>query len=454
MESMREVGKLVATGAAVCALMFFGVLLLFPDSSQAESPSSGDAYCAGACAPYWAKRKSCPPLPYTDKTGSGITTCACEPNPPAKCKGTGFNTPGGSMKSTGQLGDFLAKTFGEVLKALLQPKPAGGAQPAGGVPLAQQHPPCVVNPATKTISPIPCQEASGAINYGGTSETGIPSASGLGGSTSELLLNALGGGSGLGDVGKNTNVSDILNQQGIKTESEENPANTAATTEMTEAQLTLALQQQGLTPDDAKNTAKALLQGDVAIGESGATIYVRSRDPSSNTEVVGFYGGSTFTPRQSQSLIGRLCASRPWASGLVSAIVSPTFFDGLCQRVGYQVGELVLNPSSPTAGGVKSTTITITQPKTQRATTTTAAVQPEVDIWADPPNVRLGTRTYIFWNTRGVTSCKESGPNFSQATLSGGAATVPISDASTFTIECQTADGQILTDSVRVNLAI
>ena len=336
----------------------------------------------------------------------------------------------------------------------------------------QQYPPCIRNVATNTVSPIPCMEVNGAINYGGSLDTSLTGTTLGSGNASDILLNALNGGSGSANTNTNTNtttntpsvtvsVSDtLLNQsQSSQTGSGQTTSVQGAPTsgtqtsgqKPTQAQLTLALQQQGLSPTDARKAAEALLQGDISVEDLGATIVVRSRDPNSNTEVVGFYGGSTFNPGQSRSLIGRLCASRPWSGGFFSAVITPSFFDGLCRRAGYQVGESIVTASGGTT--VRRPTITIRQPALQVATSSTV-LEPEVDIWANPENVRLGTRTYVYWTTRNVESCKETGPSFSQNTLSGGAATVPISDASTFTIECVTPDGKKVTDSVRVNLAI
>ena len=79
---------------------------------------------------------------------------------------------------------------------------------------------------------------------------------------------------------------------------------------------------------------------------------------------------------------------------------------------------------------------------------------PEADIWAEPASVRLGTRTYIFWNARGVVSCEERGPSFEQNSLSGGASTVPISGPTTFVIECLTSASTTVRDSVTVQIAI
>jgi hypothetical protein len=79
-----------------------------------------------------------------------------------------------------------------------------------------------------------------------------------------------------------------------------------------------------------------------------------------------------------------------------------------------------------------------------------------VDIWAVPAAVPLGARTTIFWNTQGVTNCTETSPDgsFNQNSLSGGAATVPITGATTFSISCDAPDGSHVTGYVVVNLAI
>jgi hypothetical protein len=77
-----------------------------------------------------------------------------------------------------------------------------------------------------------------------------------------------------------------------------------------------------------------------------------------------------------------------------------------------------------------------------------------LNVWAEPASVRLGTRTYIFWTSRGATTCAVIGPNFTQTSLSGGASTVPLSGATTFTMECTAPDGTKATDTVTVNLAI
>ena len=195
-------------------------------------------------------------------------------------------------------------------------------------------------------------------------------------------------------------------------------------------------------------------RGDIEVRWGGATIIGGMRDTQTNTEVAGFYGSETLGG-QPQGLVGQWCKERPWVSNFLSKIVAPTFFDGLCKWRGFQVGTPPVLTQKPV---VRPTTPT---PKPVVATTTAPApaapvVPPKADIWAVPASVPLGGRTSIFWNTQGVTSCVESSPlgNFSQSSLSGGAATVPITAATTFTITCKAPDGSEITNSVVVNLKI
>lgn len=192
--------------------------------------------------------------------------------------------------------------------------------------------------------------------------------------------------------------------------------------------------------------------GDIQLTGTGATVLAGATDAQSNTTVAGFYGSDTFGGQEPQGIAASLCHSRPWASNFLSVVIPPTFFDGLCTWRGYQVGA----PPAP-APVLQQTAITPRQPTTpQPSATTTPAAPPRVDIWAAPASVPLATRTSIFWNTQGVSDCTVSSPegNFNQTSLSGGAATVPITGATTFTILCAAPDGSSVTDSVTVNLSI
>ncbi|MBL8158278.1 hypothetical protein JNK62_01945 [bacterium] len=206
---------------------------------------------------------------------------------------------------------------------------------------------------------------------------------------------------------------------------------------------------------NASSSVKAAapgLSGDVRIGSAGATIIANLRQGMS--EVAGFFGGSTGGASQALSAAGKLCASRPWAGSFVSNVIPTSFFDGLCEWRGYQAGVAMPTNTSKTSTITPTSGSTASQQQGISLQPSASNVPPEVDIWAEPASVRLGTRTYIFWNARGVASCKGSGPSFSQNTLSGGASTVPITGPTTFTIECLSTASTTIKDSVTVQIAI
>jgi hypothetical protein len=191
------------------------------------------------------------------------------------------------------------------------------------------------------------------------------------------------------------------------------------------------------------------VSGDLKAGGTGATAYVGATDAESNASIAGFYGAGS-GGSQALGLIATWCRTRPWATNFLSKLIPPSFFDNLCAARGYQVGE----PQTPGAAYVPP--VKKKPSSTPVATSTGPTVAPKVDIWASPASVSLGGRTSIFWNTRGVKSCKEtsSDGSFNQTSLSGGAATVPLTGATTFTISCETPDGSKAENSVTVNLSI
>lgn len=209
----------------------------------------------------------------------------------------------------------------------------------------------------------------------------------------------------------------------------------------TATQATGATQQTTVVP-----TTTGKLTGAIKVGEAGATIIANLREGVA--EVAGFFGGSTFGGTASQSVAGRLCATRPWSGSIISKIIPVSFFDTLCSKAGYQVG--VTNPQPIQQVAVpKKTPVQAMPPKKP------LDLGPvEIDIWAEPSSVRLGTRTYIFWRSQGVLDCTVKGPNFTQSALAGGASTVPLSGATTYTLECALPDGTRVSDSVTVQLAL
>lgn len=434
--------------AAVIVVLL--LTLAFPRETHAAFGMC-DAKCtASRCVPGGDPKKDppCPSITCTDTTNTGVTTCHCVSSKPGKCVGDGFNTPGGDMKGIGDIGKFLEQAMGMAQKLMEMAKKGGGGGGGGGGQTPQTgplYPACVRNAATNTVSPIPCTETNGAINYG-TSGTGGTTGT-ISGSASDILLGALSGGS---SAASSTNTNTNTSSTTITI--------TGGQIGTTETSPSVIIQgaQSGVQPSAQLSQQQGMLQGDIVVGGTGGMLYVRSRDPQNNTEVAGFFGGNTVGQQQSSSLIGNMCGTRPWSGGLLGGFISPSFFDSLCQRFGYQVGVIpVTNSGTVNTVVPKQPSITITQqPVTPTTVTPSVALQPEADIWANPASVRLGSRTYIFWNTRNVASCTVSGPSFSHNTLSGGASTVPLSDTSTYTLECKTADGQTMRDSVRVNLAL
>jgi hypothetical protein len=200
--------------------------------------------------------------------------------------------------------------------------------------------------------------------------------------------------------------------------------------------------------------------GQIRVLPNGVTIVVTNQDIQSNTVTAGFLGNQVSTGRTSTGLAATWCRSRPWATNFLSFIIPATFFDSLCSLSGYQVGESTQSTGTAQVGSQSSI---IRTPQTKQNATNTVVNPPvttsppmQVDIWAEPPTVPLGGRATIFWNSRNAASCVETSPDgsFSHSTLSGGAATVPVSGPTTFTISCIAPDGTYATDFVTVRLSL
>jgi len=308
---------------------------------------------------------------------------------------------------------------------------SGSSAPAATTPVSTG---CTQYYQVTTPSSDPCAyyvpPVSSTLSGTGSTDTSV----------SDQLLNALGADTST-NTNTDTNVSDILNST-TTTDTATTVATGTAIIVSTSSVLVPTNATVGLIPG---------ISGDIKILGNGATILAGSTDVTSNTTVAGFYGADTFNS-QPLGLVANLCISRPWATNFLSAIIPPTFFDGLCSLRGYQVGQPQPAASAPAVSFTQSAPQTAAAP----VATTTSDVQPKADIWASPASVTLGSRTSVFWDSQGVTSCTETSPDgsFSQATLSGGASTVPITGATTFTISCITADGSHVTDDVTVNLSI
>jgi hypothetical protein len=365
------------------------------------------------------------------KGGSNMYMCPCQETVNGKLiKGICM----AQNKCEGQQGEGLDSGAMGMLSQLLQQamqqlmKGGGGGGGAGEMPTTTYGGTgCVTYYQVTVPSSDPCAIYNPSPILPGT--TG-------GSSVADGLLDALGGSSSQTP----SNVSDKL----IDATKNTTPTGTQTTTTT-----------KTNTTTNASSTVKAAapgLSGDVRIGSAGATIIANLRQGMS--EVAGFFGGSTGGASQALSAAGRLCASRPWAGSFVSNVIPTSFFDGLCEWRGYQAGMAMPTNTSKTSTITPTSGSTASQTSGNSFQPSASNVPPEVDIWAEPASVRLGTRTYIFWNARGVASCKGSGPSFSQNTLSGGASTVPITGPTTFTIECLTTASTTVQDSVTVQIAI
>jgi hypothetical protein len=196
------------------------------------------------------------------------------------------------------------------------------------------------------------------------------------------------------------------------------------------------------------------LTGNIFLTPGGVTIVANSQN-TGNTTVAGFYGSNTLGTQQPQGLAARMCQNRPW-SGFLSALIPPSFFDGLCSWQGYQVGTSTPQQTVPVVEVQQTKPSPVTKPTTPPPTPAVATSTAQVKIWAVPATVALNTRTSIFWSAQGVTQCTESSPDgsFNQSSLSGGAATVPLVSATTFTISCLDSAGNPVTGYVTVNLSL
>jgi len=438
-----------------CVLGLCGFLFLIPLTAAAQEGNL-DAVANAQCAAEELRRsqvkpKRIPPAPNPPfKCEGPHTTGTCIVK---ICKGTAFKADGGQPGGSAGL-DQVMKALGELFGKLMQQPPAPPSPPPTpptntgdskgclgtrfpthdisliSNPCADYTPePIVIDP---TVDPDACPPLSQALGLCEDTPDNCPDVPVTVCVDGTHVVS--GGKDENGCVRRDTCESDST-QRTTSTPPVTTPANRLIFSTTTG---TFVLPPGGL-------------RGDINARPVGATVVAGSRDTQGNVEVAGFFGGSTFSG-QGGGLIGAWCKSRPWASNFLGKIITPTFFDNICKSRGYQVG----TPPPAPAVTLQQTKKPATKTATTTAATTTPAIPPKVDIWAVPASVPLGGRTSIFWNTQGVTNCTETSPNggFNQNSLSGGAATQPITAATTFSISCLAPDGSPVTGSVTVTLKI
>lgn len=374
----------------------------------------------------------CPPSPEVcvDTTAGQVTLGTC--TAPNKCEAKSTSGPNGFGL------DQVQKLLGGLFDKLMQQAQKGGGQ-EGGAP-----------PATGTTG-----QPTGCTQYYQVSQPTTDPCAYYVPPISGQLSDSTQTGSGISDLLSQLGSSDTTTGTETTTNTNTNTSGSILSQIQTSAGGSVKSTTTSTTTPSVQSPFSLVpgIRGDIQFLADGATIIAGTRNEGTQTEVAGFYGSQTIGGEQPAGLVSSLCKSRPWASNFLSAIVAPTFFDSLCSWRGYQVGTPA--PVSPQ--------VSVTQSSPKPATATSSAqvstepiVPPKVDVWAVPASVPLGSRTSVFWNTQGVTKCTVTSPDgsFSQNTLSGGASTVPLVTATTYTISCLAPDGTPVTDFVTVHLAI
>lgn len=413
--------------------------------------------------------------PCWDTTAGFKTTGVCVAEQKCEAKATG------GLNGMGL--DQVAKILGDLMSKLMQQK--GGGSGADATPPSANQNPSYPPTCTITSSTVSTDASSTTATLNWSSSYDVTSASispNLGqvqpngsqtvtastsvsytmtvtgpGGTSNCYATLIGG----SGTGNGTDLSNLLfGTTGSTSTTDTSNTNTDTTGTITNVASTTSLtpvdQSQPVTLNPFTNPAYLLpgLRGDIKVLNNGATIVAGNRNQTTNSEVAGFYGSNTFSG-QPTGLVANLCQNRPWASNFLSYVIPPTFFDGLCSLRGYTVGLPQQAPTVTVTQTAPQTTTTSTT--TQKpATSTVQTIPARVRIWAAPATVPLGSRTSIFWTSQGVTDCKETSPDgsFSQNTLSGGASTVPLTGATTYTISCVDMSGNPVTSEVTVRMAI
>lgn len=133
--------------------------------------------------------------------------------------------------------------------------------------------------------------------------------------------------------------------------------------------------------------------------DTDATVEV-SYDSDGKSGIVGFYGVSgvkSAASGVSNSIVGRLCATRPWATGLVASVISPSFFDKVCARFGYAPKLRLVEAAGAPVDTALASRQAIARMKAA-ATGNAAPKKKEVGISCTPGVVREGGSATLEWS--------------------------------------------------------
>jgi len=256
---------------------------------------------------------------------------------------------------------------------------------------------------------------------------------------------------------------------------------------------------------------QVVINTDTSIQEEGDSVTLVSSgvEEQTNTGIGGFFSFLRAPVQQPEAqqttVVGRLCAARPWESSFVSRIFLSQFFDGLCVQRGFtltQSTETAATTTTPaeagtpqlicpaqvrageaariewSCGNVLSAGVGFETNGWPRGNTTIVAKEdvtlelqcsrggaascnldvltPTVQLVAHPARVPLGARTRLFWTSEYLEGglCTVTGPGFEERTTVGSATTGAIFDTTTFTVTCVTGGGVEVSDKTTVDVGI
>ncbi len=443
----------------VAAFIIASITLAVPLSAYAVGVAA-DAYCKSTCTNLIQQAQAtgnaavvqqaiakCQATVCTDVTSSLTTTGTCT-YPAMECQGKsssgGAGNSGGLLDSSSLSG--LGTVLGMLLGKLMQGQPGGGSgSAAGSMPYTSAGTTGCTGSyfQTSDISQLsnPCAMYSPSTTSNSPAST---LATGTTGSTCDALSQLLGTCNSSNATSTGSPVT--ITNNNVNTNTNATPSTSLTTVQGT----TTASTTSGLgTPAVLGPQSQS---GNILFTTNGATIVGSLLNLPNNSTIAGFYGGDSFSNGKPQGIAASLCQSRPWANSFVSALIPSSFFDNLCSSNGYQVGA----PPAPQVQ-LQQTPASTPKPAAPAAATTaaTSSVPAVVQVWAVPASVPLDTRTEVYWATQGVTQCNVASPDgqFNENTLSGGAATVPLTGATTFTISCTDSSGNPITNYVTVNIS-
>lgn len=428
--------------ARVSTAIFLAVMMII---IAASISISGQAQAAGVnpmCVGGWFTTCPCGTVPSKNgciqgdnkfmcpcfETSNGFTTTGvCMA--PGECRAQNAPGMGGGNALDAGLGQ-LTQILGQLMQQLMQGGGGGGGGDSGSGTSGGTG--CASYYQTSQPSSDPCAYyvPSASTNY-----------------TSDLLNGAFGTTPADTSLtsslfGSNTNTN--TNTTNTNTNTTSNTSNSTAIANGVNAAVSNVVTQDlkpGSNAGDAQTAFGAApgVSGDVQVlSGNRITMLASNRDINANKQTSGFYGYSVSSNDSTATIFTSICSARPWVGSFIASITPVSYFDNLCTSHGYSITPKQLIVEVPVV-------------TTKAASTTVAPPPPQylgpmkADIWASPTSVSLGSRASVFWNAKGVLTCKVTGSDNSSlgTTLSGTASTQQLTKNTTYSIACQSATSTI-----------